>query len=118
MTRPDQSVTVKSVIWYPIAVGATIINLLGLGYAVGTAEPQHAMTHGALAVAFGVWARRLRQDPGGGELKPGREGLEALEALEAEVSKLRQELGEMQERLDFVERLLAQGETRRVGPQL
>jgi len=38
--------------------------------------------------------------------------------LEAEVTKLRQELSEAQERLDFVERLLAKGpETRRVGPQ-
>jgi hypothetical protein len=34
------------------------------------------------------------------------------------VSKQRQELGETLERLDFAERLLAQGaEARRVGPQ-
>jgi hypothetical protein len=44
--------------------------------------------------------------------------LEALEALEADMSKLRQELSETQERLDFTERLLAQGlETHRVGQQ-
>jgi predicted nucleic acid-binding Zn-ribbon protein len=57
----------------------------------------------------------LRQTPGGGELQ---DRLEALEALEIEVSNLRQELGETQERLDFAERLLAQApEARRVGPQ-
>jgi hypothetical protein len=40
-----------------------------------------------------------------------------LEALDQEVGTLRQELNEMQERLDFAERLLAQGsETRRVEP--
>jgi predicted nucleic acid-binding Zn-ribbon protein len=41
-----------------------------------------------------------------------------LEALEAEVSRLRQEVSEMQERLDFAERLLAQRpDPRRMGPE-
>ncbi len=41
-----------------------------------------------------------------------------LQALEQEVGTLRQEMVEAQERLDFAERLLAQGpEARRVGPQ-
>jgi hypothetical protein len=48
----------------------------------------------------------------------GAEAYESLEALEAEVNKLRQELGETQERLDFTERVLAQGaESRRMGPE-
>src|SRR5207245_2954231 len=43
---------------------------------------------------------------------------EALAALEADVNRLRQEVSEMQERLDFAERLLAQGpERRRADPQ-
>jgi hypothetical protein len=45
--------------------------------------------------------------------------LEAFESLEAEVSRLRDDLSEAQERLDFTERLVVQGqEARRVGPQL
>jgi hypothetical protein len=41
-----------------------------------------------------------------------------LRALDQEVGTLRQEMLEAQERLDFAERLLAQGpETRRVEPQ-
>ena len=41
-----------------------------------------------------------------------------LQALEQEVGTLRQEIVEMQERVDFAERLLAQGpEMRRVSPQ-
>jgi hypothetical protein len=41
-----------------------------------------------------------------------------FQALEQEVGTLRQELSETQERLDFAERVLAQGpETRRVAPQ-
>jgi predicted nucleic acid-binding Zn-ribbon protein len=44
--------------------------------------------------------------------------VDRLEALEDDVSKLRQELNETQERLDFAERLLAQGrEAGRVGPR-
>jgi hypothetical protein len=104
--------TFKPGIWYPIAVVLSVVNLLGAGFAAGQAQPWHATIHAALALAFGLWAQRLRQGPGGSEV-PAR-----LEALEVEVSKLRQELSETQERLDFAERLLAQApETRRVGPQ-
>jgi hypothetical protein len=93
--------TFKPAIWYPIAVVLSAINLLGAGFAAASAEPWHATVHAALAVAFGLWASRLRQGPGGSELQ------DRLEALEFEVSNLRQELGETQERLDFAERLLA-----------
>jgi len=114
--------TFKPAIWYPIAVVLSAINLVGVGFAVGPGQPWHAATHAALALAFGLWAQRLRQGPGRSDVQARLEGLEAevssLEALEAEVSKLRQELSEAQERLDFFERLLAQGaEARRVGPQ-
>ena len=107
--------TFKPGIWYPIAVVLGVMNLVAAGAAFGQAQPLHATVHVALALAFGLWAQRLQQRPGGSELQ---DGLEALEALEAEVSTLRQELGETQERLDFAERLLAQeAEARRVGPQ-
>ena len=95
--------TFKPAIWFPIAVASIIINLVGLGYAVRADEPAHAMIHGVLAVGFWLWARRLRSGPPGGERASG------LEAIEGEVSRLRQELTETQERLDFAERLLAQG---------
>ena len=102
----------RPAIWRPIAVVLSVINVLGLGFAVQQAEPWHATTHAALALAFGLWAQHLRPRPGGSEF-PAR-----LEALEAEMSNLRQELNETQERLDFAERLMAQGsETRRVSPQ-
>jgi hypothetical protein len=48
---------------------------------------------------------------GGGELQ-GR-----VDALEQEVDVLRHELTETHERLDFAERMLAQGEQRRELPQ-
>jgi hypothetical protein len=96
--------TFKPAIWRPIAVVLSAINLLGAGFAAGSAEPWHATAHAALGLAFGLWAQRLRQGRGGSELQ---DRLEALEALEFEVSNLRRELDETQERLDFAERLLA-----------
>jgi len=104
--------TFKSPIWYPIAVGLSVLNLVAAGFAGGQGEPLHASIHVAVGLAFGLWAQRLRLVPRGGELEAG------LEALEFEVSKMRQELSEAQERLDFAERLLAQPpEQRRVDPQ-
>ena len=108
----------KPAIWFPIAVGLSALNLVAVGFAAGEPEPWHAGIHAALALVFGLWAQRLRQAPRGSELQAPLEVLEALDAIEADVSTLRQELSEMQERLDFTERLLAQGpEARRVGPE-
>ena len=111
--------TFKPATWFPIAVGLSVLNLVGVGFATG---PAHTTTHAALALAFGLWAGRLRSRLGGSERQARPEALEAqvsgLEALEAEVSRLRQEVSEMQERLDFAERLLAQRpDPRRVGPE-
>ncbi len=104
--------TFKPAIWYPIAVVLSVANVVGVWFAARPGEPWHATIHAGLAVAFGLWAWRLRQAPGGSELQAG------LEALEVEVSTLRQELSEAQERLDFTERLLAQRpEPRRVDQQ-
>jgi hypothetical protein len=94
--------TFKPAIWYPIAVVLSVANVAAVWAAAQAAEPWHATIHAALAVAFGLWARRLRQGRGRGELDAG------VEALEVEVNAVRQELGEAQERLDFAERLLAQ----------
>ena len=105
--------TFKPAIWRPIALVLSAINLAGAGYAVASEEPLHAAVHVVLALAFGFWAQRLQQRPGGRELEAG-----GLEALEAEVTRLRQEVGEMQERMDFAERLLAQRpEAGRGSPQ-
>jgi len=114
--------TFKPATWYPVAVVLSGINVVSAWFAAGQGAPSHAAVHVVLAVAFGLWARRLRPRPGGSEfqIRSGApEGLQAqVDALEGEMAKLRQELTESQERLDFVERMLAQGrEPRRVGPE-
>ena len=110
--------TFKPAIWFPIAVALSAINLVGVGFAVGPGESLHAATHAALALVFGLWAQRLRRAPGDGQLPAPLVASEELDALAAEVSRLRQEVSDVQERLDFTERMLAQRpEPPRVGPQ-
>jgi hypothetical protein len=105
--------TFKPGFWHPVAILLSGLNLVGVGFAAGEAQAWHAGVHAALALAFGLWAQRM---------KPARVSefpvpLEALDALEAEVSRLREDLIETQERLDFTERLVVQGqEVRRMGP--
>jgi hypothetical protein len=105
--------TFKPAIWRPIAVVLSGLNVVAVGFAASAAEPLHAATHGALALAFGLWAQRMRPAQAGDADMEAR-----VEALELEVSSLRQELAEAHERLDFAERLLAQvSETRRLGQE-
>jgi hypothetical protein len=114
--------TFKPATWYPIAIVLSGINVVAAWFAARQGEPSHAAVHVAIAVGFALWALRLRPRPGAGEPGAGSETLEGVQgqfaALEGEMNRLRRELTEAQERLDFVERLLAQGrETRRVGPE-
>ena len=94
--------------WHPAALVLSALNLVGVGQAAGAAEPLHAGVHAVLALASWAWAQRLRQRGSGGAELP------RFDALELEVGELRRELAEAQERLDFTERLLAQG---RVEPR-
>jgi hypothetical protein len=111
--------TFKPALWQPIAIALSAANLVAVGLAAGTAEPMHAVGHTALALAFGLWAQRLRQRSKADETQPRLETMpEFLEGMEGEMSSLRRELNETQERLDFVERVLARGrEAPRVGPE-
>jgi hypothetical protein len=102
----------KSPRWYPVALGLSALNLIGLGAAAAAAEPLHAAAHVGLALGFGFWAQRLRRGTVGGEIEA------RLEVLEVEVGNLRAELSEAQERLDFAERVLAQNpDARRLGQE-
>ncbi len=104
--------TFKPAIWRPIATVLSVLNVAAVALAAQAREPWHATIHAALAVAFGLWALRLGARPAESDLQA------RIEALEAELGHVRLELSEAQERLDFVERVLAQGpEDRRVGPQ-
>jgi hypothetical protein len=104
--------TFKPSLWQPIAVVLSGLNVAGAGYAVALREPWHAMAHVILAVAFGLWARRLRQGPGGSDVARMQQDLEqqaaALEDVQTTLANQSTQLAELQERVDFAERLLAQ----------
>lgn len=92
-------------IWKPIAWGLAALNLGAVFFAARDAEPWHAATHAALAVAFTYWAERLRArarravgDGATGETDP----------VLGEMDDVRHELADVQERLDFAERMLSQ----------
>ncbi len=106
----------KPSIWHPIAVGLAVINAGAAAFAAAQAEPWHAMVHIGLGAAFWLWAQHLRQRKAEHQVQGGTEILDRLDALEGEVSGMRQELSEAQERLDFAERVLAkQPEQRQLG---
>jgi hypothetical protein len=106
--------TFKSPLWKPVAVVLSVVNIVAVGFAASTAEPWHAGVHAGLGLVFGLWAQNLwRRGAGASATRDER-----LELIEGEVGSLRQELMETQERLDFAERVLAQGrEQRRLGPE-
>ncbi len=53
--------TFKPAIWYPIGLVLSVINLVGVWFAARSSEPWHATIRAALALAFALWAQRLRQ---------------------------------------------------------
>jgi len=110
--------TFKPRIWFPISIALSLLNLGAVGFAARAAEPMHATTHAALALAFALWAMHLRSQLLGGVARGSGELESRVEALEGEMGNLVQQLTETQERLDFAERVLAQPpEARRVGPE-
>lgn len=111
----------KAPIWPYVALALTALNVAGAGYAVAAAEPMHAAAHVAFAFGFGWWAYRLRQrrheDTLETELRDTlKDPLERLTMLEADVSRLQQELSDVQERMDFTERILARDRESRPLP--
>ncbi len=92
-------------IWTPIAQLLTAVNVAAIYFAAQAAEPWHATLHGALGVACLLWAERLRTRRN----RALYEGADAQsELMSGEMDHVRNELAEVQERLDFAERMLAQ----------
>lgn len=112
--------TFKPRTWFPIATILSVVNVVAAGFAAVPAEPWHAGTHALLAAAFAAWAVRLHARLGAARPETRQEALEApsgLESLEDEMHFMRQELAETQERLEFAERMLAQGAEVRREPR-
>jgi hypothetical protein len=70
----------------------------------------------AILVYGAVKIAKIKAQAGGHASAAEPEATARLEALENELGSLRQELGEVHERLDFAERLLAQHAPTRINP--
>lgn len=99
----------KARFWNRVLVLLSAGNLISVWFAA-PGEPWHATIHAALALGFGLWAqRRMRLEEArlpADALDQGSEG--EIAALRDEAGEVRRELNEVQERLDFAERLLSQ----------
>src|SRR5687768_8695712 len=96
---------------WAIAVALSVINLVAAGFAVGQAEPGHAAIHAGAALAFGLWAGGLRRGRRISKFDEGRLELDdESRARLAVVDQLETRVSELENRLDFTERLLAQGQ--------
>jgi len=84
------------------AAAATVLNVLGVGYAAFVAEPMHAVVHTVLALVFGLAAAALREPAPHVTIPDAR-----VNVLEDHISELQRQLDEKQEGLDFAEQLLA-----------
>ena len=110
--------TFKPKIWFPIATVLSIINVGAVWFAAVPAEPAHATVHAALGVAFALWAVRLRQRMLGGH--SGALSLQdqveqqaaALQEAEQNLVSQASQLAELQDRVDFAERLMIQARDR------
>ena len=114
--------TFKPKVWFPIAAALSGLNLVSVWFAAVPGEPLHATVHAGLALVFGYWAVRLWDRRVVNQTEARFDALEdgagRLESLDDEMGRLRQELSETQERLDFAERMMVQGrETRRMDQQ-
>jgi len=104
--------TFKPRLWYPIAAALSALNVAAAGYAATMAEGVHASLHAGLGIAFALWAMHLRGR------RDGATNAASLEQLGDELSLMKAEMAELQERLDFVERVLASGEEQqRIAPE-
>jgi len=102
--------------WRRLAIVASVFNVAGAGFAIASGEGWHAGVHVTLALAFAFAAQRLT--PGDRRSEPASlQGqldaqASALEEAQATLARQAAQLAELEERLDFTERMLAQARDR------
>lgn len=84
--------------WIPVAWVLSLGNLVAVWFAAEPAEPWHATIHALLAVAFSLGAQRLATR---------RRVVTESDRLQYSVEGIQPRLEELEERVDFAERLLA-----------
>src|SRR5438309_10427880 len=123
MNRREAHMWFRHRAWIPIAWVLSLINVGGVWFAAREGEPWHVTAHALLAILFALGAQRLRarQRP---ELTSrvvdtAEQGqtLDDVQARLGDLDQLKQRMSELEERVDFAERLLVkQREAQRWGP--
>jgi hypothetical protein len=96
--------------WIPVAWVLSVANLFGALFAmrITPAGPWHAATHLALAAGFAIGARHLMARRRVGTLDEQlQQTLDQNEQLQQTLDAMQQRMYELEERVDFAERLLA-----------
>lgn len=112
---------IGSTIWRRIAIVLAVINVAGAVFALASGEGWHAGIHVSLAIVFGLAAQRLKEGSRGGAAGSVQQQLDdqaaALEDAKRTLANQANQLNELQERVDFAERMLAQVRDRqKLGP--
>ncbi len=97
--------------WVPVAWFLSFANIAGAWFAARPGESVHATVHAALAVLFGLGAQHLALRKRATAEADMLERLQDIEARLADVDTLTGvagRLAELEERLDFTERVLAE----------
>lgn len=105
--------------WRPIAWGLCLVNLAGVWWAAAPGEPVHATVHAVLAVLFGLGGQRLasrRTPTGDGAAVGGGQELAAPSADAGQLQDVEGRIAELEERLDFTERVLVDVRARAQQP--
>ena len=87
----------KHRVWIPVAWLLSLGNFVSVWFAARPAEPWHASIHALLAVLFALGARRLMAR---------RQADVPDEPLQQTIDGMQAHLQELEERVDFAERLL------------
>lgn len=103
--------------WIPVAWLLSVVNLVAIWFAAEPGETWHAAGHGLFAVLFGLGARHLMTRQRITALNQQlQEVLDQNEQLQQTIDGTQAHLRELEERVDFSERLLArQREEERLG---
>jgi hypothetical protein len=103
----EASMWFKHRAWIPVAWLLSLVNLVSVWFAARPAEPAHATLHAVLAAAFAVGAQRLtaRQRTAMGD--DLQQALDDNERLQQTLEAMQPRMEELEERVDFAERLLA-----------
>jgi len=101
--------TLTPTLWRRLAIVASVFNVAGAGFAIAAGEGWHAGIHVTLALAFAFAAQRLTA---GDSRSESASMQQQLDEAQAELARQAAQLAELNERVDFAERLLTQARDR------